>query len=116
MADFVYDFHDYCYSLTKFFVTHDCQLVLAGDFIINMLKASHFSDVLSYLDSVSSQGLFPAIFVPTRLFKNAATLIDNFFINKPSFLNSGAIRYEVADHLPIFLVISSPVMKSKKHY
>ena len=115
MADFVNEFHDYCNSLTKFCVTHDCQLVLAGDFNIDMLKASHCSDVLSYLDSVFSQGLYPAIFVPMRLFKNSATLIDNFFINKPSFLNSGAIRYEVADHLPIFLVLSSSVMKSKEN-
>ena len=113
MADFVNEFHDYCNSLTKFCVTHDFQLVLAGDFNIDMLKASHCSDVLSYLDNTYSQGLFLAIFFPTRLFTNSTTLIDNFFINKPSFLNSGATRYEVADHLPIFLVLSSSVMKSK---
>ena len=48
MADFVNEFHDYCNSLTKFCVTYDCQLVLVGDFNIDMLKASHCSDVISY--------------------------------------------------------------------
>ena len=45
---------------------------------------------------------------PTRITKNSATVIDNIFCNSKTTLeSSGAIIYDISDHLPIFTVTNA---------
>ena len=90
------------------------QILLLGDFNINLLNAPSDSNILSYLNNFGSHFLIPNIFLPTRITDHSMTLIDNIFSSiseKHSF--SGNLLYSISDHLPQFHLVCGSSNKSK---
>ena len=72
---------------------------LLGDFNVDLIKYgdNHLCD--SFYDLVSSHGFRPLILQPSRVSSNAATLIDNIFINDVQcFSKGGNITSSISDH------------------
>ena len=93
-------------------------ITIAGDFNIDLLKIKEKSGVSDFFDSVTSNGFFPKITLPTRLSTKRATLIDNFYCNLDnSFIESkaGIIVKCLSDHLPYFMSFrfKAPCNKNK---
>ena len=55
------------------------QLILAGDFNINLLKLNDNEIYSNFFDTLVSHSLYPQITLPTRFTRTNGTLIDNFF-------------------------------------
>ena len=91
------------------------ELILAGDFNINLLKCDSLELIDEFYDMFLTKGLFPNITLPTRITKSTATLIDQIytrFDKKVSNENyAGIITSNLSDHFPIFLCIPIEVEK-----
>ena len=87
------------------------QIILLGDFNIDLLKFGSNNSVDNFIDSLQSFSLIPSISLPTRITENSKTLIDNIF-HTPSNLktSSGNLLVGISDHLPQFLFLE------KEHY
>ena len=86
----------------------DGNVVIGGDFNIDLLKISEKPVISEYFDAVVSCGYIPKISLPTRLSRNGGTLIDNFLCkisNDFSNCTSGVLTYNISDHLPIFVCL-----------
>ena len=75
--------------------------MLCGDFNIDLLNKDG-NNSTSFLNTMYSLSLLPIISEPTRITDNSATLIDNFFINRPCNFEAGVIMSDISDHFPIF--------------
>ena len=93
------------------------EVILAGDFNINLLKCDSFELYNEFYEMFLTKGLFPNITLPTRITKNTATLIDQIYsrfdkkVDNKNF--SGIITSELSDHFPVFLCIPLEVEKVK---
>ena len=91
------------------------EVILGGDWNINLLKInekSHFSD---FLDITFNNGFGPKITLPTRIGTQSATLIDNIFCKSSSCTidsTSGIIFTEISDHLPYFVCLDNMGVKN----
>ena len=87
------------------------QIILLGDFNIDLLKFGSNNSVDNFIDSLQSFSLIPSISLPTRITENSKTLIDNIF-HTPNNLktSSGNLLVGISDHLPQFLFLE------KEHY
>ena len=66
------------------------NLIITGDFNIDLLKINQNNDISSYLEIMLNNELFPTISKPTRINVNSATLIDHIFVrNIPQTSESG---------------------------
>ena len=54
------------------------DVIIAGDFNIDMLKINENNHVSHFLNTVTSHTFFPKITLPTRFSDRNSTLIDNF--------------------------------------
>ena len=79
------------------------NLILAGDFNINLLQIKERNLFNNYFEMLLTHGFVPQITLPTRFGENSCTLIDNIFTNFPiSKSKSGIIFNNISDHLPCF--------------
>lgn len=79
------------------------SLILCGDFNIDLLKVSTHKQTSDFLDTLYNRGLYPLITKPSRVTWFSATLIDNIFTNVlENSINSGLVRNDISDHLPVF--------------
>ena len=105
---------EYDSMLTKLIGKKNKNIVIAGDFNINLLNHSHHSETENFLNIMYAHKMLPAIKRPTRFGEFCATLIDNIFTN---FINdsnvSGIVLDDISDHLPVFLRISTHTVKKK---
>ena len=62
--------------------------------------------VARFLDIIYSNGLFPSIFLPTRVISHSIPLIDNVFVNQSSASLNGLIKYNISDHFPVFVALN----------
>ena len=92
------------------------QIVLMGDFNINLINTSQHRDTNEFLDLIFTNCLTPYITQPTRFDKNLkATLIDNIFYNDIcKECVSGNLISHVSDHLPNFLFLPAEKNKASK--
>ena len=91
------------------------QILLLGDFNINLLNSSSDPSILSYLNNLGSHFLIPNIFLPTCITDHSMTLIDNIFSSiteRRSF--SGNLLYSISDHLPQFHLVCGPFFLNLK--
>ena len=92
------------------FVTSTNDLIVTGDFNINLLHVNmcnkeHYGD---FLDLMFGHSLFPKITLPTRTAENSCSLIDTIFATlSPNYVSSqaGIIYSRICDHDPYFLSI-----------
>ena len=74
--------------------------VLLGDFNINLLGQESRA-VSTFVDTLSSNGFFPTVSLPTRVANNSISLIDNMLTNIEKYtIQSGNIMSGISDHLP----------------
>ena len=74
------------------------QIMLVGDFNIDLLKINCNNDFNDFYNTLSSCSFTPFILQPTRL--ASKTLIDNIFFNSLEYQSySGNLLIEISDHL-----------------
>ena len=93
------------------------QLILLGDFNINLLKSETENSVSNFLDILGSFSMLPQIIFPTRITNTSKTLIDNIFTDSSNFqISSGNLTYHISDHLPQFSIFKNMNINSNlKH-
>ena len=90
------------------------NVILAGYFNINLLKANDNILYGEFLDFVMSHSLNPQITLPTRFSTNNGTLIDNIFskLFNPSASTCAGIHINrLSDHQPCFLFIDIHIIR-----
>ena len=79
------------------------EIILAGDFNINLIKFNDHDLTNDFLNTLISHSFLPLITMPTRITQTSATLIDNIFSNRQTnSFESGLIYSSISDHLPVF--------------
>ena len=85
------------------------ELIIAGDFNINLLKINENDVYSNFFDTLISHSLYPQITLPTRFTRTNGTLIDIFFckLNK-NILESktGILTNKLSDHQPYFISVN----------
>ena len=88
------------------------NIILCGDFNINLLNYNFHSGTKEFVDELFSYGLYPVINKPSRITEDSATLIDNFFVNTHDcIVKSGLLINDISDHLPIFIKLEGMHME-----
>ena len=81
------------------------DLILTGDFNINILNHKNHKETGRYIDTLLSNGLLPLITLPTRISNKSATIIDHISTNiKDDSYDAGIILADISDHFPIFYI------------
>ena len=88
------------------------DILIMGDFNINLLNCNNDKDTTTFLDTMFSNICSPFITLPTRAGNTSETLIDNIFYNKPlnNDMIAGNLCSVISNHLIQFLVESSSYM------
>ena len=83
------------------------DIIIAGDFNINLLKLNENGMFSSFFDTVISHSLYPQITLPTRFTRTTGTLLDNLFcrLHKSILENTAGILTKLfSDHQPYFMI------------
>ena len=86
------------------------ELVIAGDFNIDLIKYKEKAAFSDFLEMIFSQCVYPTITYPTRITSHSATLIDNFlcrFSTTFSHINTGILVHRISDHQPYFITLNN---------
>ena len=84
------------------------EVILMGDFNINLLNCIIDKNTSDYVDNLYSHTFFPTINSPLRITAYSKTLIDNIFHNNVTKnIISGNITTSISDHLTQSLLISN---------
>ena len=90
---------------------HKSDILLLGDFNINMLKSHAAWDCTTTL-----VGLKQLVTSPTRVTSTSATLIDHIYSNNPESVSDVCVgRLSVSDHFPVSCSWSTKLPVNKKH-
>ena len=84
---------------------NNSDVLITGDFNIDLLKLQEREKFQEYLDLFMSHGLFPQITFPTRFSRKSCSLLDQIFYkskNNDNTTFSGIIVSKISDHLPYF--------------
>ena len=82
--------------------------LLTGDFNVNLIIYDKKRSTYNFLELLFNHNFTPQITLPTRVNEKSATLIDNIFVNNPSFKYlSGNITTSISDHLPQFIILEN---------
>ena len=88
----------------------NCDVILTGDFNIDLLKINQKQIISEYFDMLTNHSFFPKITLPTRLSKKHGTLIDNFFCKLTEHTldtTSGILIKKFSDHQPYFTLLNN---------
>ena len=78
------------------------QVILGGDFNIDLLNTSDHGPSLDFINIMNSQSLLPVINYPTRITCSTATLIDNIFVkNVQDIIEPSILVCDFSDHYPL---------------
>lgn len=109
--------NEYEAMLNKLTHNNNKNIILAGDFNINLLNHEVHAATDNFLNVMYAHKILPTIKRPTRYGECCATLIDNIFTNILDESNiSGIILDDLSDHLPIFCTIQNQKPQPKKFY
>jgi len=101
-------------------ILHDFQhtnmeVVLVGDFNIDLLKLKERTIINDYFEVLLSNSFIPKITFPTRITNSSSTLIDNIFVKLSENFSSttaGILLVNISDHLPCFVSLDYLQLKS----
>ena len=85
------------------------EVIIAGDFNINLLDIKTKDKVLAFYNSFTTTGFLPEITLPTRFSHRTGTLIDNFLCKLSDISlksKSGILVDRFSDHQPYFMSIN----------
>lgn len=98
-------------------VPNNCDLILAGDFNIDMNASYANVSIRNYINLLKSLNMTQLINAPTRITASSRTLIDHIYIRHNSTtckLTSGSFIHQISDHLCTFININlSPLYDYK---
>ena len=92
------------------------DILIMGDFNINLLNYSNDKDTTTFLDTMFSSSFAPFITLAAKVGNTSETLIDNIFYNKPlsNDMIVGNLCSVISDHVIQFLVEPSFMHNSSK--
>ena len=88
------------------------EVVLIGDFNINLLDFDKYKRVQSFVNLMFRFGMIPTINKPARVTRHAATAIDHVFTNTimGNIENKTAIvKTDISDHFPIIFATKNKI-------
>ena len=89
-------------SLSKREISHK-DVILAGDFNINLLDFDTNKKVQNFVNLMIRFGMIPTINKPTRVTGQTASAIDHITNSiLHTVFKSGVIKTDISDHFPIF--------------
>ena len=97
---------------------NNTQLILAGDFNINLLKLNDNEIYSNFFDTLVSHSLYPQITLPTRFTRTNGTLIDNFFCKLSKYTlesTAGILTKRFSDHQPYFMQLNITQVMTESH-
>ena len=97
--------HYFLQNLLEKLSSENKNIVLMGDFNINLLKHESQVDISEFLEYMLSNCLTPHIIKPTRFTSHSKTLIDNIFSTFFHNCITGNITVDISDHFAQFLSI-----------
>ena len=77
---------------------HPYELILMGDFNLNLLDQNSASTI-DFLSMMLSSGTLPSVCIPTRVTETQASLIDNIF-SSLDVLDNLVLVSDISDHFP----------------
>ena len=82
------------------------EVLITGDFNINLLDFENSKKVQSFVSLMFRYGMVPVINKPTRVTKDTATDIDHMFTNSiiNTEIKSAILKADISDHFPILVV------------
>lgn len=86
------------------------ELVVVGDYNIDLLKVNSCKMSAAFFESICSLGLLPRFTHPTRIARSSQTLIDNALCRLSCELNNipgGILTNQFSDHQPYFIILES---------
>ena len=97
---------------------NNMQILLLGDFNIDLMKYGQHPPTEEYLDMIHSYNLLPLITKPTRITDHTSSLIDHIYTNSIQHnVTAGILVADVSDHLPIFCITDlNPSRKNTSYY
>ena len=99
---------DYLKPLLHKITSEKKQILLLGDFNINLLKCDDEPEIASFMDILGSNLILPQILLPARVTDLSKTSIDNIFSSpSDSGTISGNFCHSISDHLPQFCLFPS---------
>lgn len=91
------------------FERENAQVIIVGDFNIDMLKDSNKRT--EWLNFLSSHNITQAIFDPTRITRSTSTCIDGIYTNINCHFSTQIIDTHISDHRAQAITISCPKPK-----
>ncbi len=95
------------------------DLILAGDFNIDLLKINEYNIISEYFNMLMSNSFYPKITVPIWLTNNHGTLIDNFLCILTDNIvdtTSGVLIKRFSDHQPYLILLNNILTKDSPQY
>lgn len=84
------------------------EVIIMGDFNLNLLNAEYAEHVEAFLNHNLSNGLKPFITRPTRVTPTSKTLIDNIFCNySDEHYFAANLINDISDHLPQVVLLGT---------
>ena len=79
---------------------------ICGDYNLNLLKINSDTRCNTLFENLTSLGFIPKVTLPTRISRNASTLIDNIFTNNTNHNHiSGVLVRPISDHQMQFCLL-----------
>ncbi len=93
---------------------NNCDVTLTGDFNIDLLKINEKQIIGEYFDIFTNHSLLPKITVPTRLYMENGTLIDNMFCKLTEYTLDTTFGILIfSDHQPYFTLLNNCTLQNK---
>lgn len=109
-------FNDSLTNLLKDSKFRQNKIFLAVDYNINLLNNNSHNETHNFLNIMYDYKFYPLITHPTRFSHTGSTLIDNIFTNcMEEDYQTGIILSDVSDHLPVFYVGKTDIIKSNEN-
>ena len=93
------------------------QLIIMGDFNINILNSHTDTSSSNFVDTLSNFLMLPHINLPTRVCERSQTLIDNIILSPTSSkITSGNFIIGISDHLAQFVILENTTLNTQASF
>ena len=100
-------FFDLLSNILNDFSNSNTQVIIFGDFNLDVLKYNIIHQVTEYIDLLFSFGFLQLVMKPTRCTAQSATLIDHVVTNsKSDVFETSILTSKISDHFPIIFFSS----------